>query len=343
MVGNLGLSLGIDLGTANVLVYVKGKGIVLREPSVVAINKETKRIMAVGVEARQMLGKTPDSIIAVRPLQDGVIANYSITESMLQYFIAKVCGNSRFFKPRIVICVPSGATGVERRAVLDATLHAGAKQAFLIEESMAAAIGAGLPVSEPRGHMIVDIGGGTTDIAVISLGGVVVSSSVRVGGDRMDEALVKHVKKAYNVVIGEPTAEEIKMRVGSVYPVGEPRRMEIRGRDGVTGLPCTIPVSEEDVREALQETVLNMAEQVKMVLERTPPELAADIIETGLTLTGGGALLRGLNLILQEATHIRVTVADDPLSCVVIGTGRALDEIDILSKSMATIRKSAIK
>ena len=317
--------IGIDLGTANILVFVRGKGIVLREPSVVAVDRVTKKVRAVGEEARLMLGRTPGSILAIRPMADGVIADYSTTERMLAHLIAKVCGNRRTFKPRVLICVPSGATNVERRAVRQAAKAAGAGEAVTIEEPMAAAIGAGLPISQPGGNMVVDIGGGTTDIAVISLGDIVLSRSLRIGGNKMDEVIVRHVKTTYNLMVGDRTAEEIKMAVGSAYPTGLETVLEVRGRDLIAGLPKTVEVTSQEIREALAEPVTAIVERVKAVLEKTPPELSSDIIERGITLTGGGALLGGLDRLLALATSIEVRVADDPLSCVAVGTGRALD------------------
>lgn len=325
--------LGIDLGTANIVVFLRGKGIVLREPSVVAISTKNKKVLAVGEEARLMLGRTPGHIIAVRPLSDGVIADYTTTEKMLEYLIAKVCGRRRFLKPRVLVCVPSGVTSVERRAVIQAAREAGAGEAYTIEEPMAAAIGAGLPISMPGGNMVVDIGGGTTDVAVISLEGIVISRSVRVGGNKMDEVISRYIRAQYNLMIGERTAEEIKIKVGSAYPLEPELEMEVRGRDLIAGLPKTITVTSEEIREALQEPINAIVERVRSVLEETPPELAADIIERGITLTGGGALLRGIDKLLESVTNIRVQVADDPLSCVAIGTGRALEEFAAIRES----------
>ena len=318
--------LGLDLGTANILVYKRGQGIVLREPSVVAIDKYTKKVKAVGEEARLMLGRTPGNIVAIRPMSDGVIADYSTTEKMLSHLIAKVCGRHRPFKPRVLVCVPSGVTSVEKRAVLQAALSAGAGEARTIEETMAAAIGAGLPISTPGGNMVVDIGGGTTDIAVISLGGIVLSRSLRIGGNKIDEVIVRHIKNSYNLMIGERTAEEIKIKIGSAFPMEGDSEIEVRGRDLVAGLPKTIRVTSQEIREALAEPVSQIVERVKGVLELTPPELSSDVIERGITLTGGGALLRGFDRLLSLATGISVQVAEDPLSCVAIGTGRALEE-----------------
>jgi rod shape-determining protein MreB len=317
------MHIGIDLGTASVLVYLKGRGIVLREPSVVAIDKNDDKILAVGEQARLMLGKTPSNIVAIRPLRDGVIADYEVTEAMLKYFINRVCGRRRLFRPTVMICVPAEVTSVEKRAVVEAALSAGAKRAFLIEEPMAAAIGAGLSVDEAGGNMVVDIGGGTSDVAVISLGGIVVSESIRVAGNKMDEAIVRHIRKTYNLMIGERTAEEIKIRIGSAYPQDEPSSMEIRGRDLINGLPKTLIINSEEIREAMEEPLLAIVDAVKMVLEKTPPELAADIIDRGIVMTGGGALLRGMDMLLSKATGMPVRLADDPISCVAIGTGKA--------------------
>ena len=330
--------IGIDLGTANILVFVRGKGIVLREPSVVAIDRNTKRVKAVGEEARLMLGRTPGSIIAIRPMADGVIADYTTTERMLEHLIAKVCGRRRAFKPRVLVCVPSNVTSVERRAVIQATKAAGAGEALTIEEPMAAAIGAGLPIATPGGNMVVDIGGGTTDIAVISLGGIVLSKSLRVGGNKMDEVIVRHIKNAYNLMIGDRTAEEIKMKIGSAFPLDEETVLEVRGRDLVAGLPKTVEVTSIEIREALAEPITAIVEKVKAVLEKTPPELSSDIIERGITLTGGGALVRGLENLLSLATNIHVRVADDPLSCVAIGTGRALEEFPTIRESESYVQ-----
>jgi rod shape-determining protein MreB len=325
--------LGVDLGTANILVYMRGKGIVLREPSVVAISSNTKVVKAVGEEARLMLGRTPGHIVAVRPMSDGVIADYTTTQKMLAYIFGKVVGRKRLFKPRVLICVPSQVTSVERRAVIQAAIEAGASEAHTIEEPMAAAIGAGLPISTPGGNMVVDIGGGTTDIAVISLGGIVASESLRVAGNRMDEVIIRHIKAVYSLMIGERTAEDIKMRIGSAYPLEPELTMAVKGRDLVAGLPKTVEVSSIEIREALAEPVTAIVEKVKRVLEQTPPELAADIIERGIVLTGGGALLRGLDRLLSAATSIPVYVAEDPLSCVAIGTGRALEELPAIRES----------
>lgn len=320
-------SIGIDLGTANTLVYLKGKGIILREPSVVAVDTKAERVRSVGHEAKAVIGRTPGSIVAVRPLKDGVIADFDITTNMLEYFIKKVCGNSRFVKPRVVICIPSGVTEVERRAVKEASLKAGARQVRVIEEPMAAAIGAGLPVGEPTGSMVVDIGGGTSEVAVISLGDIVTSVSVRMAGDKFDEAIVSYVKKKYNLLIGERTAEEIKIRIGSAFPTEETINafVEIKGRNLVDGLPKNVTIHADEVREALADSVMIVVDAIKDTLEKTPPELAADIIDRGIMLTGGGALLRGLDKLVAQETGIPVHVAERPLDCVVEGTGKSLE------------------
>jgi rod shape-determining protein MreB len=321
--------IGIDLGTANIIVFRRGKGIVLNEPSVVAVSAQNGKVLSVGNDARDMIGRTPGNISAIRPLKDGVIADYSTTLKMLQYIIQKTCG-SKFpvkLKPTMLICVPSGVTNVEKRAVLQAAKEAGAGTSMTIEEPFAAAIGAGLPIASPGGNMVVDIGGGTSDIAVISLGGMVLSHSLRVGGNKLDEAIIRHVRNNYNLMIGDPTAEEIKIRVGSAYPLAQELRMEIRGRDLVAGLPKTVEISSEEIREALSEPVRQIAEKLCGVLEVTPPELGSDIIERGITLTGGGALLRGLDRLLNSVTDIPVRVADNALSCVAIGTGMALEQM----------------
>ena len=324
--------LAIDLGTANTLVYVKGKGIALREPSVVTVQKESKHVLAVGSEAKAMVGRTPENIMAIRPMKDGVIANFEITEAMLRYFIQKVHNRKTFVRPRMVICVPSGITQVERRAVRDSAENAGAREVYLIEEPMAAAIGVGLPVEEPGGSMVVDIGGGTTEVAVISLAGIVYAQSVRVGGDEMDEAIISYIKRNYNLLIGERTAEEIKIQVGSAYEIGERKTLEIKGRDLVAAIPKTVIITDEEVRESLSEPVSAIVETVRGALERTPPELAADIVDRGIVLAGGGGLLRGIDVLLKEETGLPVTVAEDPLSAVVMGTGKVLDELDLLGK-----------
>ena len=326
--------LAIDLGTANTLVFVKGKGIVCDEPSVVVIRKDTKKTIAVGIEAKKMLGKTPANILAIRPMKDGVIADFDATGEMLKYFIAKVHNRRSFVSPRVIVGVPSGITQVEQRAVKDAAQASGAREVYLIEEPMAAAVGVGLPVGEPSGNMIVDIGGGTTDIAVISLDGIVYSKAVRVGGDKMDEALIAHMKRRYNLMIGDRTAEQIKIEIGSAYPSNgdAPREMEIKGRDLISGIPKTITINEDEIREALSEPVNIILDTVKVALENTPPELAADIVDRGIVLAGGGALLRGLDFLIKEETGLPVIVADDPLTAVVRGVGKMLDELELLRK-----------
>jgi len=324
--------LAIDLGTANTLIYVKGKGIICSEPSVVAINNDTKDILAVGSEAKNMLGRTPANIVAIRPMKDGVIANFEVTEKMLRYFITKVHNRKSLVRPRIVICVPSGVTQVEKRAVKDSAIQAGAREVYLIEEPMAAAIGAGLPIQEPSGNMVVDIGGGTTEVAVISLSGIVYTNSVRVGGDEMDEAIVNYIKRKYNLLIGTWTAEKIKMEIGSAYPGEEEMSIEIKGRSLVEGIPKTIEITDSEVREALEEAVNKIVEAVKVALEKTPPELAADIVDRGIVATGGGALLKRLDKRLAEGTGLPIIVSDDPLTAVALGAGKVLDEIDLLKK-----------
>jgi rod shape-determining protein MreB and related proteins len=324
--------LGIDLGTANSLVYVKDRGIVLREPSVVAIQTGTNRVLAVGEEAKRMLGRTPGNITAIRPMKDGVIADFEITEAMLRYFIRKVQNNRIMVRPRIIISVPSGITEVEKRAVKDSATHAGAREVYLIEEPMAAAIGVGLPVQEPAGNMIVDIGGGTTEVALISLAGIVFSRSVRVGGDEMDEAIIQYMKRVYNLMIGERSAEQIKISLGSAYPLPEETSIEVKGRDLVAGLPKTLTLTSEEVREALHEPVTTIVEAIRFTLERCPPELAADLVDRGIVLAGGGALLRGIDKLITEQTGLPVHVADDPLSAVAEGTGMVLHELKFLRK-----------
>lgn len=325
--------LAIDLGTANTLVYVKGKGIICNEPSVVVIRKDNKKIVAVGTEAKKMLGKTPSDIIAIKPLKDGVIADFDTAEEMLKYFIKKVHNRRSFVSPRIVIGVPSGITQVEQRAVKDAAQASGAREVYLVGEPIAAAIGVGLPVGEPSGNMIVDIGGGTTDIAVISLDGVVYSKAVRVGGDRMDETIIAYIKRRYNLMIGERTAEQIKIDIGSAYNSGsEQRVMEIKGRDLISGIPKTATVTEVEIREALSEPVNMILDTIKIILENTPPELAADIVDRGIVLAGGGALLHGLDLFIREKTGLPVIVAEDPLTAVARGVGKMLDELDLLKR-----------
>lgn len=344
--------MGIDLGTANTLVYLKGKGIVLREPSVVAINKITNKVLAVGNEAKQMIGRTPGNIVAIRPMKDGVIADFDVTEEMLRSFISKVITKSAFTTPRVVVCFPTGVTAVERRAIEEATKRAGAREAYLMEEPMAAAIGAGLPVNEPTGSMVVDIGGGTTEVAVISLGGIVTSKSLRVAGDELDQSIIAYIKKEYNLMIGERTAENIKMEIGSAYPtertpdefeqneegaeeasldLSKERTMEIRGRDLITGLPKVVEINETEIRGALKEPVAAIIDAIKTNLEKTPPELAADIMDKGIMLTGGGALLKGLDRLINIETHMPVHIAESPLDCVAVGAGKALDNIDKIS------------
>jgi rod shape-determining protein MreB len=333
--GFFSTDLAIDLGTANTLVYVKGKGIVASEPSVVAVRKDVQgggRILAVGKEAQRMLGRTPGSIVATRPIKEGVIADFDICEAMLRYFIQKVHNRRKLVRPRVIIGVPSGITQVEKRAVRESAESAGAREVYLIEEPMAAAIGAGLPVTEPSGNMIVDIGGGTTEVAVISLAGVVYSQSVRVAGDKMDEAIVQYVKRKYNLLIGERTAEEVKIRIGTAYPDPELDgvSMEVKGRDLVAGIPKTVSVKAEEIRDSLREPINAIVQAVRIALEKTPPELAADIVDKGIVLAGGGGVLRNLDVLLREETGLPIMVADDPLSCVALGAGMALDEIELL-------------
>jgi rod shape-determining protein MreB and related proteins len=338
--GFLGLfsnDIGIDLGTANTLVYVKDQGIVLREPSVVAVRSGTSQVLAVGDEAKRMLGRTPGNIVAVRPLKDGVIADFEMTESMLRHFITKV-HNRKWVRPRVVIAVPSGITEVEKRAVKESAAHAGAREVYLIEEPMAAAIGVGLPVQDAAGNMIIDIGGGTTEVALISLSGIVFSRSVRVAGDELDEAIAGYMKRAYNLMIGERTAEEIKIKIGSAYPMEKETSLEVKGRDLVAGLPKTLTITSQEVREALLEPISTIVESVRVTLERCPPELSADLVDRGLVLAGGGALLRGLDKLLQEETGLPVHVADDPLSAVAEGTGRALTELKFLRQVASSDR-----
>ncbi|MCX7819079.1 MAG: rod shape-determining protein [Kiritimatiellae bacterium] len=332
ILGLFSSDIGIDLGTANTLVFVKDRGIVLREPSVVAIQAGTNRVLAVGDEAKRMLGRTPGSIVAIRPLKAGVIADFEITEAMLRYFIRKVHGRRKWVRPRVIVAVPSGITEVEKRAVKDSATHAGAREVYLIEEPMAAAIGVGLPVQEPAGNMIVDIGGGTTEVALISLAGIVFSRSVRVGGDEMDEAIVQYMKRVYNLMIGERTAEEIKIRIGSAYALEEEMTMEVKGRDLIAGLPKTLTITSQEIREALQEPVTTIVEAVRTALERCPPELAADLVDRGIVLAGGGSLLRGIDKLIAEQTGLPVHRADDPMSAVAEGTGVVLNELNILRK-----------
>ncbi|HEX5030973.1 MAG TPA: rod shape-determining protein [Candidatus Eisenbacteria bacterium] len=316
----------IDLGTANTLVYLRGKGIVLNEPSVVAVDRTTNKVIAVGKEAKSMLGRTPDEIHAVRPLKDGVIADFEKTEDLLREFIQKALRRRTWVRPRIIICVPSGITEVEKRAVQDSAQHAGAREVLLVPEPIAAAIGVGLPVGKPSGNMIIDIGGGTTEIAVMALNSIVNQQSIRVGGDEMDEAIVQYVKKAYNLLIGEQTAEQIKIRIGSAFRLEQEEEMEIKGRDLVAGIPKTMKISSVEVREALSEPLQQIVDALMQSLEKTPPELASDIVDRGIVMTGGGSLLRGIDMLLREATNLPITVAEDPLSCVVLGTGKILDD-----------------
>ena len=324
--------IGIDLGTASILVYIKGKGVVLKEPSVVAFDRDTNKIKAIGEEARLMLGRTPGNIVAVRPLRQGVISDYTVTEKMIKYFIQKALGKKTFRKPRISVCVPSGVTEVEKKAVEDATYQAGAREVSIIEEPIAAAIGAGIDISRPCGNMIVDIGGGTSDIAVISLGGTVVNTSLKVAGDDFDEAIVRYVRKKHNLLIGDRTAEDIKIKIGTTYPLVEDESMEVRGRNLVTGLPKTVTVTASETEEALHETTSQIVEAVIGVLERTPPELSADILDRGIVLTGGGALLRGLDTLIQNETGIEVHIAESPLDCVALGAGAVLDNPDLAGR-----------
>ena len=327
--------MGIDLGTANTLVYIKGKDIVIREPSVVAIQTNTKQVLAVGEEAKKMIGRTPGNIVAIRPLRDGVIADFDITQNMLKYFIKRATQRRSLFQPRVVVCVPSGVTEVEKRAVEEAAIHAGARDAYLIEEPMAAAIGAGLPVHEATGSLIVDVGGGTTEVAVISLGGIVTSKSIRVGGDELDESIVNYIKKEYSLMIGERTAEDVKINIGSANLNAKETKMNIRGRDLISGLPKTIEVTSKEIYEAMREPIYNILEAIKSTLEKTPPELAADIMEQGIMLSGGGALLDGIDLLIKSETGMPVHIAENPLDCVAIGTGKALESIEILKKTLS--------
>ena len=323
-------NLGIDLGTANTLIFMKGKGIIIREPSVVAVDTRTNSVKSVGREAKNVIGRTPGSITAVRPLKDGVIADFDITTAMLQKFIQKAINKKTIFKPKIIICIPSGVTAVEKRAVKEATEQAGAKKVYIIEEPMAAAIGASLPVAEPTGNMVVDIGGGTSEVAVISLGGIVAAQSVRVGGDEFDADIINYIKKKYNLLIGESSAENVKIQIGSAYPFEVEEYMNIRGRNLLNGLPENIEISSGEIREALKESIESILDAIHMTLEKTPPELAADIIEQGITLTGGGALLRGLDKLINSKTKMPVNIADEPLDCVAKGTGKVLENIDKL-------------
>ncbi|AAM24154.1 MAG: HSP70 class molecular chaperones involved in cell morphogenesis [Caldanaerobacter subterraneus] len=327
--------IGIDLGTATTLVYVQGKGIVLREPSVVAMRTDTKTILAVGEEAKRMVGRTPGNIIAIRPMRDGVIADFDITKAMLDHFISRVNPRKGLFRPRVIIGIPSGVTEVEKRAVIEAALQAGAKEAHTVEEPMAAAIGAGLPVEEPTGSMVVDIGGGTTDVAVISLGGIVTNKSLRVGGDEMDEAIINYIKREYNLMIGERTAEEIKIQIGSAFPKEKEESMDIRGRDLVSGLPKTLRITSTEILEALKEPLSSIVEAIKMTLEKTPPELAADIMDRGIMLTGGGALLSGIDKLIRQETGMPVQIADNPTDCVALGAGKILEESSLFRRVLS--------
>lgn len=332
--------MGIDLGTANTLVYVKNRGIIVREPSVVAINEEKKTVLAVGEEAKNMIGRTPGDIKAIRPMKDGVIADFDVTQSMIKYFIKKAYPRKFLVSPRIVICVPFGVTEVEKRAIEEAALQAGAREAYLVEEPMAAAIGAGLKVEEPTGNMVVDIGGGTTEIAVISLGGIVTAKSIRIGGDELDESISSYIKKEYNLMIGERTAENIKINVGSACKEANVMpSMEIRGRDMIQGLPKTIEITADEIRDALQEPVRDILEAIKSTLEKTPPELASDIIENGIVLTGGGAMLKGLDILINKETNMPVHIAKNPLDCVAMGTGKVIDSIEVLKEVLISTRK----
>ena len=323
--------LGIDLGTANTLVFVPGRGVVLNEPSVVAISQIDKRILAVGAGAKDMIGRTPEEIIAYRPMRDGVIADYRVTQAMLRYFIGKALGRFQFFKPEVMVSVPTGVTSTERRAVVEAALRAGARRAYVVRESVLAAIGAGIPIQEPRGNMVVDIGGGTTEVGVISLGGLVYSASVRVGGDKFDEAIINYIRRNYGMLIGEATAESIKKQMGSAFPGSEVREMEVKGRNMAEGIPRSFAITSNEILEALTEPLNTIVSAVKSALEQTPPELGADIADNGMVLTGGGALLRDIDRLLMEETGLPVIVAEDPLTCVVSGSGRALEEMDRLS------------
>lgn len=327
--GFLSNDIGIDLGTANTLVFQKEKGVVLREPSVVAIYNNSRKVRAVGNEAKRMLGRTPGNITAIRPMKDGVIADFEITEAMLRYFIGKVSKNPKIVPPRVVVAVPSGITEVERRAVKESAIHAGAREVLLLQEPMAAAIGVGLPIEEPTANMIVDIGGGTTEVAIISLSGVVYTRSIRVGGDQMDTAIINHMKRTYNLLIGERTAEEIKIRIGSSTPLEEELTMDVRGRDAVAGLPKTITITSQEIRDALEETFNSIVEIVRSALERCPPELSADLVDRGIVLAGGGAMLRGLDTQMSQATGLPVFVADDPLCAVAYGTGKVLEDLSL--------------
>ncbi len=332
LLGLFSSDLAIDLGTANTLVFVKGRGIVLREPSVVAVHAESKKVLAVGHEAKKMLGRTPGSIVALRPMKDGVIANFEYTEAMIRHFFQKVHNRKTLIKPQVIIAVPSGITQVEKRAVRDSALSAGARYVYLVEEPMAAAIGVGLPIEAPSGNMILDIGGGTTEVAVISLSGIVYSRSVRVAGDELDEAIITYMKRKYNLLIGERMAEDLKIKLGSAYPLPQKKTMEVKGRDLVAGIPRTLIISDEEVREALSEVVAVIVDTVKTALERIPPELAADIVDKGIVMAGGGALLGGLDILLREQTGLPIIVAEDPLSAVAMGVGKTLEHLDLLKQ-----------
>jgi len=337
LMGVFSNDVAIDLGTANTLIYLRGKGIVLNEPSVVAVDRTTGKVIAVGKEAKSMLGRTPDEIVAVRPLKDGVIADFEKTEDLLREFIQKALRRRTWVRPRIIICVPSGITEVEKRAVQDSAQHAGAREVLLVPEPIAAAIGVGLPVGKPSGNMIIDIGGGTTEIAVMALNSIVNQQSIRVGGDEMDEAIVQYVKKAYNLLIGEQTAEQIKIKIGSAFRLEQEEEMEIKGRDLVAGIPKTMKISSVEVREALSEPLQQIVDALMQSLEKTPPELASDIVDRGIVMTGGGSLLRGIDMLLREATNLPITVAEDPLSCVVLGTGKILDDPSQYEKVLMSV------
>ncbi|MFA5880702.1 MAG: rod shape-determining protein [Eubacteriales bacterium] len=340
MFGIFSKDMGIDLGTANSSVYMKGKGIVVNEPSVVAIQRDTEQVLAVGEEAKQMIGRTPGNIVAIRPMKDGVIADFDITQSMLRYFITKALKKRPYLvRPRVVVGVPSGVTAVEERAIREAALQAGAREAYLIEEPMAAAIGAGLPVHEPTGNMILDIGGGTSEVAIISLGGIVTSRSIRIAGDEMDEAIMQHIKRMYNLMVGERTAEEIKIKIGTAYLFPEVEKYEVRGRDLLTGLPKTVEITSEEVYKALSEPVSAILEAIKVTLEKTPPELASDVMDKGIVMAGGGSLLRGLDRLVSEETGIPVHIAEEPLFCVAFGTGKVLENLDVLKRVLITSKK----
>lgn len=331
--------LGIDLGTANCLVYERNRGVIMQEPSVVAMQKSTKKVLTVGEEARQMIGRTPGDIVAIRPLREGVIADFDLTRELIRYLIREACRGKVFLKPRVVVSIPSGTTEVERRAVVEATVNAGAREVYLIEEPVAAAIGAGLPVQEPTGNMVIDIGGGTTDVAVISLGGVVTGQSVRIGGDAMDDAISRHIRRTYNLMVGERTAEEIKINIGSVFPQKEDKDYEVRGRDQVSGLPKVINVTSTEIREALKEPAQGILNTVRSVIEQTPPELVADIMEKEIVLTGGGALLNGMDKLIRREVGMNVRIADDAMLCVALGTGKTLEHIHLLSRVLMAAKK----